>query len=65
MEIFIVEMWAIMYNGQRYHVNTCEEGDNGTFNYVDGPDYQAFNAAVLAGQSVDRWENRQVSSYFV
>ena len=64
MEIFIIEKWAVMDKGQRYHVDTYEEGDSGTFNYVDGPDNEALNAAIAAGQSVDRWEDRQVGSYY-
>lgn len=53
-----------MSSGKVLHVSSCEEGENGTFNSEDGPDYKAYWEAIENGDVIERREFITVRTYF-
>lgn len=62
-EIVILEKYAIMQNGDGLHTDTYEEGEHGSFNYQEGPDNEEYYRRIEAGESLLKWEDREVGRY--
>lgn len=65
MEITQIARFAHMASGKVFHLENYEEGENGTFNHVDGPDKKEYWEAMADGDELDHIENRIVGSYTV